>query len=119
MRMLLRMLAHCCRAGTREVPFTEAEAAFYVASATLGLEALHAVGCVYRDLKPENLLLDRHGRLQLIDLGLALLIGTDGATATSKTGTRGYWPPEMIQRKPYRFEVCWWSARPLTPMLLA
>ena len=98
-----------CRKGKREFPFTEPDACFYAASITLALEALHAAGVAYRDLKPDNLLLTREGRVKLTDFGLALHLGTDPkGTANSKAGTRGYWAPEVIRREDYRFEPDWW-----------
>ena len=96
------------RKGSREVPFTEDAVRFYAASILLGLEALHVAGVVYRDLKPDNVLLDRGGTVKLTDVGLALCLGAHG-TANSKAGTRGYWAPEVIRRQPYRFEPDFWS----------
>ena len=96
------------RKGSREVPFTEDAVRFYAASILLGLEALHVAGVVYRDLKPDNVLLDRGGTVKLTDFGLALCLGAHG-TANSKAGTRGYWAPEVIRRQPYRFEPDFWS----------
>jgi serine/threonine protein kinase len=64
---------------------------------------------VFRDMKPHNLLLDRHGRLKLTDLGLALVLGTDGQTANSKAGTRGYWAPEVVRREVDWFPGDWFS----------
>ena len=74
---------------------------FYAASIALGLEALHAAGVAYRDLKPDNLLLSRGGRVKLSDFGMALQLGTEAKTAHTKAGTRGYWAPEVIRRREY------------------
>ena len=49
-------------------PFSEVEARFYCASIALGLEALHKARVVYRDLKPDNLLLTPSGAVKLTDL---------------------------------------------------
>ena len=44
---------------------------YYAARTLLGLKALHDRDFVYRDVKPENMLVDEHGRVRLSDLGLA------------------------------------------------
>ena len=51
--------------------FTADTALFYAAEIVLALEYLHSLSLVYRDLKPENLLLDRQGHLKLTDFGFA------------------------------------------------
>lgn len=43
---------------------------FYVAEIALGIHAIHSLGYIHRDLKPDNIVLDRHGHIKLIDLGL-------------------------------------------------
>jgi len=51
--------------------FIASTALFYTAEIILTLEYLHSLSLVYRDLKPENLLRDRHGHLKLTDFGFA------------------------------------------------
>eukprot|EP00753_Platysulcus_tardus_P020520 PLAT8172.2.p1 GENE.PLAT8172.2~~PLAT8172.2.p1 ORF type:complete len:668 (-),score=244.81 PLAT8172.2:258-2261(-) len=87
--------------------FDEERARFYAAEIGLGLAHLHRLGLLYRDLKPENILLAESGHLRLSDLGLA--IKTDGRPTKGRAGTPGYWPPEMILRKPYNFAADWWG----------
>jgi serine/threonine-protein kinase len=63
-----------------------------------GLFAAHAAGVVHRDLKPANLLLDEHGRLKIIDFGLARMAHLEGMTATNMiAGTVEYMAPEQIR----------------------
>ena len=51
--------------------FDTATATFYAAEITLVLDYLHSLAIVYRDLKPENLLLDQEGHLKICDFGFA------------------------------------------------
>lgn len=44
---------------------------FYTTEITVALEYLHSHNIVYRDLKPENLLLDKEGHLKITDFGFA------------------------------------------------
>lgn len=57
-----------------EPGFSEARSKFYAAEVLLGLDHLHSNGIVYRDCKPENILLDDNGHVRISDLGLALEI---------------------------------------------
>lgn len=66
--------------------FGETRARFYAAQITLALEYLHERSIVYRDLKPENLILDSQGHIRITDFGLSKE-GVDGDTLTSICGT--------------------------------
>lgn len=54
-----------------------------------GLGHLHTQGIVYRDCKPENILLDDHGHVRISDLGLAVQI-PEGEMVRGRVGTVGY-----------------------------
>ena len=63
---------------------------------------------MYRDLKPENLLLDRFGHIRICDFGLSKQ-DVQGDSVKSICGTPEYLAPEVIRRKPYGKAVDWWS----------
>jgi len=56
---------------------------------------LHQNGIVYRDLKPDNILMDERGKTRISDLGLACKVTPD---LVGTYGTRGYWAPEMLMK---------------------
>jgi serine/threonine protein kinase len=90
--------------------FQEDTAAFYMAEMVLALEHLHQnVGVLYRDLKPENCLLDTEGHLLLTDFGLSKIALSDDDRCNSLLGTIEYMAPEVIQGKPYGKACDWWS----------
>ena len=90
--------------------FTEDVAAFYMAEMVLALEHLHHnVGVIYRDLKPENCLLDAEGHLVLTDFGLSKVAVGGEDRCNSSLGTIEYMAPEVIQGKPYGKACDWWS----------
>jgi len=82
-------------------PLPVADAVRLTLEAAAGLEALHGLGAVHRDVKPSNLLLDAGGHLKLADLGLAQLPGglsqrsMAGSLAPSHPGTPEYMSPEQ------------------------
>lgn len=91
--------------------FSEETAAFYMAEMVLALEHLHHnVRVIYRDLKPENCLLDAEGHLLLTDFGLSkVALEEEEHRANSVLGTIEYMAPEVIQGQGYDFAVDWWS----------
>lgn len=88
--------------------FLEDHVAFYAAQMALGLRHLHLLGIVYRDLKPENCLLNANGHLVLTDFGLSKAIGPDDGECRSIIGTPEYMAPEIIKGEPYDYAVDWW-----------
>lgn len=81
------------------------EAKFYAAQVSSMFEYLHSKDIIYRDLKPENLLIDKHGYLKLTDFGFAKHI--DGRTYTL-CGTPEYLAPEILLQKGHGKPVDWW-----------
>lgn len=90
--------------------FAEPVAAFYMAEMLLAISHLHThLGVVYRDLKPENCLLDAEGHLLLTDFGLSKVSALPNDQCHSMLGTVEYMAPEIVQGQKYGKAVDWWS----------
>lgn len=93
-----------------EKMFSEDVAAFYMAEMVLAISHLHNdLGVVYRDLKPENCLLDADGHLLLTDFGLSKVAVEEAEGCNSMLGTVEYMAPEVVLGKRYGKAVDWWS----------
>ncbi|PRP82924.1 hypothetical protein PROFUN_06701 [Planoprotostelium fungivorum] len=89
--------------------FTEDRARFYAAEIVLALEYVHSLNIIYRDLKPENLLLDMNGHVCLTDFGMCKEnLGWGNQTHTF-CGSPEYLAPEILLGKGYTFAVDWWA----------
>uniref|UniRef100_A0A669BYC0 cGMP-dependent protein kinase n=1 Tax=Oreochromis niloticus TaxID=8128 RepID=A0A669BYC0_ORENI len=88
--------------------FDEPAAKFCVGCVTEAFEYLHRKGVLYRDLKPENLILDSEGYIKLVDFGFAKKIRCGQKTWTF-CGTPEYVAPEIILNKGHNFSVDFWS----------
>ncbi|KAL1427436.1 hypothetical protein MTO96_017393 [Rhipicephalus appendiculatus] len=93
----------------REGIFLEDTASFYLSEIVLALEHLHREGIIYRDLKPENVLLDAQGHVKLTDFGLCKESIQDGAMTHTFCGTIEYMAPEILTRTGHAKAVDWWS----------
>jgi len=86
--------------------FKESPARFYAGSVILAFEYLHSKNTVYRDLKPENLLLDSTGYIKVADFGFAKKINNKTWTLC---GTPEYLCPEIVSGEGHGKGVDWWT----------
>lgn len=98
-------------AAMRKIPncLSRRQAQFYVGSLILVLESLQDRNIVYRDLKPENVMLDAQGYLKLIDFGIAKKMEEGKSRTFTLIGTPHYMAPEVMRGYGYGTEVDIWS----------
>jgi serine/threonine protein kinase len=89
-----------------EGQFTNKTAQLVSAEIILALQYLHNQDIIYRDVKPENLLVDHEGHLKLTDFGFAKHIEDK---TKSMCGTLDYMAPEILMAKGHGKPVDWWS----------
>jgi protein-serine/threonine kinase len=81
----------------------------YAAEILLALEELHKHNTLYRDLKPENVLIDEDGHALLTDFGLSKEGVSDAMISMSFCGTPAYLAPEVIAQNGYKKSVDWYG----------
>ena len=115
--------------------FTEDEARFYLSELILAIESIHKLDCIHRDIKPDNILIDKNGHIKLSDFGLAKISDKLYEREKEKyknyinnknnnkkkekmthnknfscVGTPYYIAPEVLNAKGYDKDIDWWSA---------
>jgi len=89
---------------------SEEDAKFYLSEVVIALEYLHHQGIVYRDLKTENVMLDKDGHVNLIDFGLSKIRMFDDRLTKTFCGTLEHMAPEVMLRIcGYGKPADWWS----------
>ncbi|KAL8825093.1 MAG: hypothetical protein Q9191_004619 [Dirinaria sp. TL-2023a] len=113
-RECLYMILDYCPGGEiftylrRAKQFDPKTALFYAAEMVLIIEFLHDVkGIAYRDMKPENILLDVEGHVKLVDFGFAKNLGRK--ETYTLCGTPEYLAPEVIRNSGHGMAVDWWA----------
>ncbi len=103
---------------------TEEEARFYTAELILAVDSIHKLDCIHRDIKPDNILIDKNGHIKLSDFGLAKV--SDKLYENNKAqefnrnklthqknyscvGTAYYVAPEVLNKNGYGKDIDWWS----------
>ncbi|XP_049914885.1 rho-associated protein kinase 2-like isoform X2 [Epinephelus moara] len=99
---------------TMNYDIPEKWARFYTAEVVLALNAIHDMGFIHRDIKPDNMLLDQHGHLKLADFGTCMKMDSTGMVhCDTAVGTPDYISPEVLQSQGgdghYGRECDWWS----------
>lgn len=96
---------HLSRAGR----FSEGRCRFYAAEICMAIAYLHSLDIIYRDLKPENLLLDIDGHTKVTDFGLSKEGIADNFSAKTLCGTPEYLAPEILAKGGHGKAVDWYS----------
>eukprot|EP01029_Cantina_marsupialis_P021610 TRINITY_DN5206_c0_g1_i2.p1 TRINITY_DN5206_c0_g1~~TRINITY_DN5206_c0_g1_i2.p1 ORF type:complete len:437 (+),score=109.47 TRINITY_DN5206_c0_g1_i2:56-1366(+) len=84
----------------------EDAARFYSASLILTLHHLHSNHIIFRDLKPENVMVHRDGYVKLVDFGFAKVCDT---RTTTCCGTSDFMSPELVKKTDHSVGVDWWA----------
>ena len=85
--------------------FTEERARLYAAEVLLALENLHKRDIIFRDLKPDNILLDDKGRIKITDFGISIALSNTKKYASTSIGTQYYLAPEVLKGERYKNSV--------------
>jgi len=91
-----------------EKRFSEPRAKFYICEVILALENLHQRDIIFRDLKPDNVVLDKDGHCKLTDFGLSKEGVNENQFAQSFCGSIAYLAPEMLKKKGHGKAVDWY-----------
>ena len=82
---------------------------FYVCQLVMFLIRMHENKIIYRNLKPENIIIENKGNLKMTDFSKSKIITFDGDKGLSLVGAPEYMAPEVILGTGQKYEVDWWS----------
>lgn len=92
----------------REGRLDEDIARLFLCEIVLAVEAIHSENVIYRDLKPDNIVLDAEGHIRLTDFGLAKMNMEKAALTRSFCAPLAYSPPEMLRQQGHGHSVDWY-----------
>lgn len=93
-------------------PFNAKEARFLIGQLTIAIDSIHSLNYVFRDIKPENVMLDSNGNIVLVDFGLAKKQSKNKSEKLEYVGTPGYMAPEILNNEPvgdFECAIDWWA----------
>eukprot|EP00804_Cyclotella_cryptica_P025507 CCRYP_012002-RA/>CCRYP_012002-RA protein AED:0.06 eAED:0.06 QI:1626/0.88/0.9/1/1/0.9/10/1012/1142 len=96
-----------CKRLREEKRFPEPWGQFYSASVLFAFCHMHAMKIAYRDLKPENLVMDSAGYVKVVDFGLAKVV--EGGKTWTLCGTPAYLAPEIVLNDGHDWGVDYWA----------
>lgn len=82
---------------------------FYVCQLVMFLIKMHESKIIYRNLKPENIIIENKGNLKMTDFSKSKIITFEGDKGLSLVGAPEYMAPEVILGTGQKYEVDWWS----------
>jgi serine/threonine protein kinase len=82
---------------------------FYASEILVAIEMLHEKFILYRDLKPENVMLDKDGHVKLIDFGLAKILRNSFDKTNTQCGTPCYLAPELLVKNGHSYPIDIWA----------
>jgi serine/threonine protein kinase len=97
---------------------SESEAKTYICEIILAIEHLHKHNVIYRDLKPDNVLITQDGHVKITDFGLSKQIESEYEGSGSFCGSKAYMTPEMLEKKPHGKSIDWYGVGALLYELL-
>ena len=102
----------------RDNMFTEQAVRPYICEVAFALNYLHQNNILYRDLKPDNILIQSDGHIKLTDFGLSKRLSIDVELTQSFVGSTAYLAPEVIQSQPHGKSIDWYQLGTLIYELL-
>lgn len=115
-RKLFLILEYCsCGNLTRVIKkqknnrFSEEVARTYICELIVAIGHLHENYIIYRDMKPENVLVGEDGHLKLTDFGLSKQIRDDYYNSNEFCGSHAYLAPEMLENRPHGKSIDWYG----------